>query len=151
MITIKNSQRKITVNVKALQRDAQIIFDELNYSDFDLAIQLVSLKKMQEYNCEYREIEKPTDILSFPFYPDLKAGKRIVAKTAEEKNLGDIIICPEYVRADLAKWDQDFNTRMKVLLVHGICHLLGYDHIEDADYKKMHAVEVKLMRKLNVQ
>jgi probable rRNA maturation factor len=148
MITIKNTQRKIAINTKALQKDAQTILDALDYSDFDLSIQIVSLKKMHSYNRDYRNIDKATDILSFPFYPDLKAGKQITAKSPEEKNLGDIIICPEYVMDDLERWSQDFKTRMKVLLVHGICHLLGYDHIEDVDYKKMHAVEVKLLKKI---
>lgn len=148
MITIKNKQRSVAINIKELRTDAQIILDALKYSDFDLAIQLVPLKAMHDLNHYYRQQDKPTDILSFPFYPDIKAGKRIKATSQEEKNLGDIIICPAYVKSDLERWNQDFKTRMKVLLVHGICHLLGYDHIKDADYKKMHAVEIKLLKKI---
>lgn len=148
MITIKNQQRKIKLDTKALARDAQTILQALEYGDFDIGIILVSTKKMHDFNKIYRQKDKPTDVLSFPFYPELEPGNRIEAGHEEEKNLGDILLCPEYVMNDLARWNQDFNTRMKVLLVHGICHLLGYDHIEDDDYKKMHAVEVTLLKKI---
>ena len=103
---------------------------------------------IRKYNHEYRDKDKATDVLSFPYHSELKAGERIKIKTDEDKNLGDIIIAPSYVLKDLPRWNQTFEQRMQVLLVHGICHLLGYDHIDDADYKVMHKKEVALLRKL---
>ncbi len=148
MILIKNSQRKITVDTKQLQQDAQTILDALDYADFDLGIWLASDSLIRKYNHEYRDKDKATDVLSFPYHSELKAGERIKIKTDEDKNLGDIIIAPSYVLKDLPRWNQTFEQRMQVLLVHGICHLLGYDHIDDADYKVMHKKEVALLRKL---
>lgn len=148
MILIKNSQRTITLDTNRLKKDAQIILDALKYSDFDLGIWLTTNKTIHKYNRDYRHKDKPTDILSFPFYPDLKAGERITALTDEDKNLGDLIISLEYVQADAKKLGVTFEQRMKRLLVHGICHLLGYDHIKDEDYKVMYRKEMALLKKL---
>ncbi|MCL5875279.1 MAG: rRNA maturation RNase YbeY [Candidatus Dependentiae bacterium] len=148
MILIKNSQRKIKLDTEQLKHDAQTVLDALDYSDFDLGIWLASDAMIRKYNHEYRNKDKATDVLSFPYHATLKAGERIKVKTEEDKNLGDIIIAPHYVQKDLPRWEQTFEQRLKVLLVHGVCHLLGYDHIEDADYKIMHKKEVALLRTL---
>ena len=148
MILIKNSQRKIKVDVKKLKYDAQAVLDALDYADFDLGIWLTSDTLIRKYNHEYRDKDKATDVLSFPYHTALKAGERITIKTDEDKNLGDIIIAPQYVQKDLPRWDQTFEQRMQELLVHGICHLLGYDHIDDSDYKIMHKKEIALLQKL---
>jgi len=148
MISLKNTQRTIKVNTEQLKKDAALILDTLGYHDFDLGILLVNNKTMQAYNHDYRNQDKPTDILSFPCHTNIKAGERIVPEWEEEKNLGDIIIAPKYVMDDLPRWEKSFEERMRVLLVHGICHLLGYDHIEDEDYKVMHAQETLLLKKL---
>ena len=148
MITIKNTQRKIKINVNQLRKDAQTILDALDYSDFDLGIWLTSNKMIRAYNKEYREKDKPTDVLSFPYHDTLKAGQRIKVKDDEDKNLGDLILAPEYIQNDLPMWETTFEKHMQRLLVHGICHLLGYDHIEDKDYKIMHKKETALLSKL---
>jgi probable rRNA maturation factor len=148
MILIRNSQRKIFVDVKKLKRDAQTLLTALKYEDFDLGLWLTTNKTIQKYNAQYRHKDKPTDILSFPYHPQLKAGERIVAQTDEDKNVGDLIIAPEYVVQDAKNLGTTFEKRMQVLLVHGICHLLGYDHIKDADYKVMHRKELALLKKL---
>lgn len=148
MITIRNTQRKIKIDITQLKRDAQTILDALDYSDFDLGILITSNKTIQRYNREYRDKDKPTDILSFPYHTDLKAGKRIIVKSEDDKNLGDLILAPEYIMNDLPKWSTTFEKHLQLLLVHGICHLLGYDHIEDTDYAIMRKKEIALLKKL---
>lgn len=148
MITIRNTQRKIKIDVSKLKKDAQTILDALDYSDFDLGIWLTSKAMIRKYNKEYRDKDKPTDVLSFPYHTELKAGQRIKVKSDDDKNLGDLILAPAYIQNDLPKWDTSFEKHMKRLLVHGICHLLGYDHIEDNDYKIMHKKEMELLSKL---
>lgn len=149
MILIKNRQRKIKVDTKQLEQDAQKVLTVLRYADFDLAIVLTSSNTIRKYNREYRHKDKATDVLSFPFHPQLQAGERIKPKTEEDKNLGDIIIAPDYVQKDAPRWGHTFEQRMRVLLVHGICHLLGYDHEEEAEYKVMHRKEKALLKILN--
>lgn len=148
MITIKNTQRKIKIDTAQLKKDAQTILDALDYGDFDLGILITTDKKIHSYNREYRDKDKPTDILSFPYHTELKAGQRIKVNSEEDKNLGDLILAPNYIINDLPKWNTSFEKHLQRLLVHGICHLLGYDHIEDADYKVMHKKEKALLKKL---
>lgn len=148
MILIKNNQRSVKVDTAQLQHDAQLILSALKYDEYDLAIVLTSDATMRTYNRDFRHKDKATDILSFPFHPELKAGQRIQARTDEEKNLGDLIIAPKYVLNDLERWGQTFEERMRVLLVHGVCHLLGYDHEKDEDYKVMHRKETALLKLL---
>ncbi len=149
MITIKQTQRSIPFAAKTFQKKAQFILDQLKYSDFDLGIWLTTNKTIQKYNKDFRQIDKPTDVLSFPYHINLKAGQKIKVLTPEDKNLGDMIISVPYVFENKKELKGDFDSRMDRMLVHGICHLLGYDHIEDSDYKKMISLENKLIKSLN--
>ena len=146
MIRIKNNQRKIEFSTKIYQEKAQKILNYLGYDDFDLGILLTTDKTIQKYNREYREKDKPTDVLSFPYHDTLKAGKKIKVTCDEDKNLGDLIISVSYVFENKLNLDGDFLARMDRMLVHGICHLLGHDHIDDSDFKKMMTLENKLMK-----
>ncbi len=148
-IFVLSEQTDVPVDLRAIEKNTASIIAHLGYPTFDISIIFVDLESMHAYNKQFRNKNKPTDILSFPFHADLKPGETITAISRDEKNLGDIIICPEYVRNDLERWDQSFDERMKVLLVHGICHLLGYDHIEDEDYEVMNKVEQELLTIIN--
>lgn len=141
-----NDNQLVPVNAEELKTNTQTILNVLGYSDFDIGILLTTRDDMRNYNLEYRDKDKPTDILSFPFYPHLKAGEKIIASTQDEKNLGDLIICPEYIQEQVKELGTTFNDRVKVLLVHGICHLLGYDHETDQDYEIMHKKESELLK-----
>jgi probable rRNA maturation factor len=149
MILIKNQQRKIVIDVKKLHDTIQVILDALKYSDFDIGILITTNATIRNYNRDYRHKDKPTDILSFPAHPQLVAGKRIKVVTEDDKNLGDLIISAEYVMKAAQELNVTFEERMQVLLVHGICHLLGYDHIEDVDWRRMRAKEAALLKKLS--
>ena len=143
MILIKNEQT-FPVDTERLKKNTQIILDALDYADFDLGILLATPEVIQEYNKKYRDKDKVTDIISFPYH-QIKADDRIEVKSDEDKNLGDIIICPQYVHDDLERWGTTFQERMDILLVHGICHLLGDDHIDDEDYEAMKIKEEELI------
>lgn len=148
MINIKNTQRSIKLDKSKIEKFIAQALDILGYTDFDIGIWFTSDKNIRFYNKTYRDKDKPTDVLSFPFYPNLKAGQKIKAASDDEKNLGDLIISPSYVQNDSEKFEVSFEDRLKLILVHGILHLLGYDHIEDKDYKVMRAKELYLLKKL---
>lgn len=147
MIYIRNTQRKIIVDTEKLMRDAQKMLDLLRYSEYDLSILITTNKTIRAYNKTYRHKDKPTDILSFPYHPSLRAGARIKPVFEEDKNLGDLILSAEYIVVAAQEYGVSFEERLHILLVHGICHLLGYDHITDADYRRMRAKESWLLRK----
>lgn len=148
MILLKNRQKKIAIDLVALQRDAQHILDLLHYADFDLGILITTDVTIRKYNRDYRHKDKPTDILSFPAHPTLVAGKRIRVRSGETRDIGDLIISADYVARAAEKLKVPFAEHMRALLVHGVCHLLGYDHIEDADWRSMRAKEAYLRKKL---
>lgn len=149
MITIKNTQRKIALDVEALYQDAQRILCSLSYQDFDLGIWLTTNRTIREYNKNFRNKNKATDILSFPYHSDLKAGEAIIVNDEEDKNMGDLIISLEYVHNKLTHLDKSLKEQLRILLIHGICHVLGYDHITDEDYSIMNAQENYLLSLLD--
>lgn len=148
MIILKNTQRSIKLDLKTIKHDAQKILDILDYADFDLGIWCTTNATIRTYNKKFRNKDKPTDILSFPFHTELKAGQRIAPLSPDDKNLGDLILSPSYIHNDAPRYNLTLEERIRVLLVHGICHLLGYDHLDDRDYKVMHKKEQELLKKL---
>lgn len=150
MILLKNKQKKIDIDTQKLIDQAAHITALCGYADFDLGIWLTTNATIKKYNAMYRDKNKATDVLSFPYHTDLRAGQKIAVVTDDDKNLGDLIISLEYVQKDApARWGQTLEERLPILLVHGICHLLGYDHIEDEDYKIMKKKEDYLLKKLS--
>lgn len=149
MINIRQTQRTIKFQTNTFQKKAEFIIKELGYQDFELGIWLTTNKTIQKYNHLYRNKNQATDVLSFPYHTELKAGQKIKILQDEDKNLGDLIISVPYVFENKKELPGDFTARMDRLLVHGICHLLGYDHIKDNDYKKMITLENKLLKSLN--
>jgi rRNA maturation RNase YbeY len=143
MVTIKNSQRKIKINARRIKGDVQKILSKLGYDDFDIGIWFTTDQTIKKYNKKYRKKDKATDILSFPYHPDLKPGKKIVIKNPEDKNLGDIIISLERVKHDVG--EEVFEEYLKKIIVHGIVHLVGYDHKTEKDYKIMNRKELELL------
>lgn len=146
MITITNRQRKIAVSLDVMRKQVATMLSVLRYDDFDIGILLTTDESIRRYNRDFRHKDKPTDILSFPFYPDLKPGERIKPLSQDEKNLGDIIISVAYVQRKAPEWNRTFEEHLTALLAHGIAHLLNYDHQTDEEFKVMQRVEKKLLK-----
>ena len=98
MITIKNNLRKTTFCDAQLFKKAQRILLHLNYANYDLGIKLTTDKTIKKLNKQFRNIDKATDVLSFPYHTNLKTEERIDAGVPDDRNLGDIIISLEYVK-----------------------------------------------------
>jgi len=147
-VLIKRLKTKIPYNTAALKKDALAILRALGYEDFLISILVTDNATIQQYNRDYRDQDKPTDVLSFSFFEGLVPGEKIEPCCDDEKILGDLVISLEYVKEDAQSWDETFEQRMQTLLVHGMCHLLGYDHEKDEDYEIMHAEEMRLLKTL---
>jgi probable rRNA maturation factor len=145
VITIKNSQRSIPVKINLLRQAITCMLERAGYPNFDINILLTTNATIRCYNKQFRHNDKATDILSFPFYPELKAGEHIHAATSDEKNLGDVIISVAYAQKDAQKLGRELNVHLIRLCAHGIAHVLGYDHETDSDWKKMNKVEARLL------
>ena len=79
---------------------------------YELSVIIVGKKEIQKLNNEYREINKPTDILSFPL----------------SDSLGEIYINPEMTKLESKKFDRDYNNFFAFIFIHGLVHLKGFDH-----------------------
>jgi len=145
MIYIKNNLRKFTINKRKIENQIKKILKHLKYEDFDIGIWFTTNKTIKNFNKIYRNKDKPTDILSFPYHTEIKPNQKITAKTPEDKNLGDIIISLEFVKNHAKKSNLLLESYITMLLAHGISHLLGHDHETDKDYKLMQKLENKLI------
>lgn len=148
MIRIINKQRRISIDTGKLCNIIQKILDILDYSDFDIGILLTNNKTISQYNKLYRNKDRATNVLSFSFHPNLKAGERITVTLDEDKNLGDLILSLEYIYHEADALGISFYEHIQNLLVHSICHLLGYDHETESDYRTMRKQENLILKKL---
>ena len=119
-----------------------------------VCVRLCDDEAIREINREYRQIDRATDVLSFPTinYPaGQTAGacdsliERELDDEADACMLGDLIISVPHMLAQAAEYGHSPEREAAFLLVHGLCHLMGYDHIEPDDQKKMRAMEEKIL------
>lgn len=120
--------------------------DLFNYKMY-VSVILTNEDGIQKINSEYRNIDKPTDVLSFPMF-ELKEIEQ--AKTMEEV-LGDIIVCVPVVEKQAVEYEHSFEREFAYMLVHGFYHLMGYDHMEEEDKAKMRAKEEVVLNKLELK
>lgn len=93
---------------------------------------IVDEEKIHEINKKYRGIDRPTDVISFAL-----EDEEIMIAPAEMRVLGDIYICIEKVKEQAKEYNHSFKRELTFLAIHGLLHLLGYDHIEKEDEIKM--------------
>jgi probable rRNA maturation factor len=149
MILIINRQKKIKLNINLIKSNIKKILDFLGYSNFDIGIYFTTNNTIKKYNKKYRDKNKYTDILSFPYHDNLKPGQKISIKDIEDKNLGDIIISLEHAKKDSQEQNINFQEYIFILLIHGISHLLNYDHKTEKDFKIMKKFEKSLLSQIN--
>ncbi|MBD3273607.1 rRNA maturation RNase YbeY [Candidatus Dependentiae bacterium] len=151
MILIKNTQKKIKINESKIKSKINLILKKLGYSNFDLSIWFTTNQTIRKFNKKFREKNKPTDILSFPFHENIKPGQKIKISNPEDKVLGDIIISLEYCKKDAQNSNLNFSDYLLRIIIHGIAHLLGFDHQTNEQFKKMNIFENKLLKLLNIK
>lgn len=106
----------------------------------DVAIRIASSEEVQTLNQEFRNKNKPTNVLSFPaeFPPELAAE-------IDDAELGDIVICAAVVEQEAAEQGKTIAAHWAHMVVHGMLHLQGYDHIADIEAEEMEALETKIL------
>ena len=128
------------------------------YSNVRLAVEFVFVdeEEIRRLNLERRQIDKVTDVLSFPTLDGIK-GEKIFKKQFpcdidEDGNLfiGSIVVCTKRAREQAEEYGHSYNREFHYLLVHGIMHCLGYDHMTDEDKAEMRLQEEKILRKLAI-
>lgn len=117
-------------------------------ADVELSVVITDNDNIQKINKEFRNKDMPTDVLSFPGYEPEDID---VVKNAEELMvIGDIIISKEKVIEQAKEYENTFEREFAYLLVHGVLHLLGYDHMEEDEKTVMRENEEMILAELNL-
>ena len=128
-------------------------FEEEGLLDSKLMITITftTPEEIKKINKKYRNIDKATDVLSFPMFEKSELDKKIKDKDfLYEDILGDIIISVEKVKEQAEEYGHSFERELSYMLVHGFYHLMGYDHIEEEDKKVMRPKEEKILNELKI-
>jgi len=127
--------------ISTLQEWANRVFGILDLYDQEFTARFVGIEESQALNLQFRGKDKPTNVLSFPF--ESPPG-------IEMPLLGDLVICAPVISQEAAEQNKPVAFHYAHMLVHGILHLLGYDHIEDTQADEMEALEIRILAELGI-
>ena len=136
---------------KVLNRVINKCFEEENLKNLYISITLTNPENIHKINKEYRNIDRATDVLSFPMFE--KNEIEIVCNTdlnGMKEVLGDVIISIEQVQNQAKEYGHSFERELAYMAVHGFYHLMGYDHMEENDKKEMREKEENILSKLEI-
>jgi probable rRNA maturation factor len=112
----------------------------------DLAVTAVTLDAMSELHERWMDEPGPTDVMSFPMDELVEESRRPDAPDMGPQLLGDIVLCPEFARPQARRAGHTLADELHLLTVHGVLHLLGYDHAEPDEEREMFALQNTLLR-----
>ncbi|XP_020488825.1 endoribonuclease YbeY isoform X2 [Labrus bergylta] len=148
-VVLRNLQKVVPVRRARLRRDVDMLRHILGVQKFDLGVICVDNRRMQQINNTYRKKNVSTDVLSFPFYEDLRPGKLPCSLHRDELNLGDIFLGVEFVMKQCKEESMDLHGALTVVTAHGICHLLGYRHETEEEWTEMLQRESYILSEYN--
>lgn len=152
-ILVQNRQKKFKVmdSLKPLIERAFLttLESEKIPVNCELSVVLVNNSSIKKLNNDYRGKNIPTDVLSFPMYDRKTLRKMISSENYQEKSeilLGDIVISLEKAYEQAEEYGHTFEREIGFLAVHGILHLLGYDHIKEKERLEMRSKEEEILK-----
>jgi len=110
--------------------------------DSEIVVRIIDEAEMTQFNEQYRDKIGPTNILSFPF--DVPEGIASIL-------LGDLLVCAPIIEKESLQQNKIVDHHWAHIIVHGVLHLLGHDHIDECDAKEMEALEIKILRKIKIK
>ncbi len=143
------NETNFVFNKNLLEKIETCILETLNLEDFsknvEVSLTVVDNLTIKELNKQYRNIDKETDVLSFPLLEEFENidTKNIIA-------LGDIIISIDKAKAQALDYGHSLERELCFLTVHSMLHLLGYDHMEKEEEKIMFSKQDLVLNKLNI-
>lgn len=147
----KDWNRHQDIDEDFFQIQAKALFSCLEnnaISHVDISVVLTDDSTIQDLNREYRSKDRPTNVLSFPLQ-DFSTGS--VDKTLDMVSLGDVVLSYQTIEKEAIEQQKSFKDHVCHLFVHGVLHLLGYDHEKDDEAQKMEALEVEILNKLGIK
>ena len=131
------------LDVRELARLSRFVLDVMRvHPQAELCIKAVDEDTISELNQQWMEKEGPTDVLAFPM-DELRPG--LVNEDPEEGVLGDLVLCPAIAEKLGETAGHGKDAEIELLTVHGILHLLGYDHAEPEEHREMFGLQARLL------
>ena len=131
------------LDVQGLSTLSRFVMDKMRvHPQAELCIKAVDEATIAGLNEKWMEKEGPTDVLAFPM-DELRPG--LVNEELEEGMLGDLVLCPEVAERQAVTAGHSTEAEIELLTVHGILHLLGYDHAEPDEHKEMFGLQAQLL------
>ena len=142
---------EITEEFEKLFND--VVKESLRYEEFDpeceVSLSIVSNDEIQEINKQFREIDAPTDVLSFPLLT-FEEGEQADVNENNEIMLGDIIISIDKAKAQAEEYGHGLRRELAFLTAHSMLHLMGYDHMEEDEQKEMFKKQDDILNNLGI-
>jgi probable rRNA maturation factor len=133
----------VDLDVRRTQQLARFVMDRMRvHPQAELCVTAVDEETIAELNVKWMEKEGPTDVLAFPM-DELRPGH--VNEEPEEGVLGDLVVCPVVAQQQAEAAGHAVQDELDLLTVHGILHLLGYDHGEPDDHREMFGLQARLL------
>lgn len=129
-----------------LELAAFVLEHENKPAECEVSISFVEDDHIARLNKKYRHKDGPTDVLSFECDGYSADDYDFPQSDADDYTLGDVVIAPDVAKRQMAEYGTTFEEEISLLLVHGLLHLCGYDHIEDDEAKQMEELEAKLLK-----
>lgn len=121
--------------------------EDLNNKNLYINIVLTNPENIRKINKQHRNIDKETDVLSFPMFEKEELEN---ITSVNQDVLGDIVISINKVQEQSMEYGHSFERELAYMIVHGFYHLMGYDHMEEEDKKIMRQKEENILQKLNI-
>ncbi len=155
-IDLDSSVSNIIESVDLTKKIESIVHLALEEENIDvphvfLSIEAVSSDEIRKINNEYRNVDKPTDVLSFPIFEkqELKNISNLEnEKKPKEIELGDIILCIDVIKEHAKEYGTGIYREVLYMITHATFHLLGYDHMVEDEKKVMRNKEEKVLSKI---
>lgn len=128
-------------------------------SDCPLSLELIIVDEqtIRDLNSRFRSIDRVTDVLSFPSLDGIRGKKLLLSEHPYDTDgdgnlfLGSIAICEEVAHRQAEEYGHSFDRELYYLATHGVCHLLGYDHMTEEDKSQMREKEERVMARLGLE
>jgi probable rRNA maturation factor len=140
-----SNESGIDVSEEELISVARFVIRRMNVNPAaELSMVLLDLGAMADLHMRWMDLPGPTDVMSFPM-DELEPGGRPDALEPGPSMLGDIVLCPEFAAEQAVAAGHSLGQELALLTVHGVLHLLGYDHAEPDEEKEMFALQRQLL------
>lgn len=132
------------LDLKLVKKIARFTLDKLGIKNCEANIIFVDINEIHEINRTYRKIDRPTDVISFALEDNFDVCME------DFRVLGDIYICTEKIKEQALEYGHTELREMAFLIVHGLLHLLGYDHMNKEDEEVMFALQEEILNELKI-